>query len=148
MPTDGPEDVTVPASKLPSSRPTTDADDSLLQSLQALLFHMQAAHDLLPGRPADAQRALALALESGDSTLARSLDQRAGRTAPPRVRDDGAALRLRAGPRRLLGLSLHQQLRVLCEALSLALLHSHGKHIEVNVASRRGTWVISVRPHR
>lgn len=129
----------MPASTPSSARP--DASDTLLQSLQGLLFHMQAAHDLLPDRPADARRALALALESGDTAVARTLAQARGAEA-------GAARHLRANRQRLLGLTPDQQLRVLREALGQALRHADGKHIGVEVVWRQGAWMISVRPRR
>lgn len=136
----------MPASKAPRAR--QGVSDALLQSLQGLLFHMQAAHDLLPARPADAQRALALALESGDATVARSLAHVAGQGVPTPTVEAGVGPHLHVSSRRLVGLTFDQQLRVLREALSLALQHADGKHIEVNVVSRRGSWVISVRSHR
>lgn len=141
-----PQDAAVPASKPPCAH--LDASDALLQSLHGLLFHMQAAHDLLPGRPDDAQRALALALASGDATVARSLAENADTSSAQHAEASGATRHRRAGARRLVALTLEQQLRVLREALSLALQHGDGNHIEVDVTSRRETWVIRVRPHR
>lgn len=58
--------------------PAPGRADVLLQGMQGLLFQMQAAHDLLPGRPDEARSLLALALQSGDAAIARALLPGAG----------------------------------------------------------------------
>jgi signal transduction histidine kinase len=49
-----------------------DLHDTLLQSFQGLLLRFQAAHNLIPERPAEAKNALAMALERGAEAIAEA----------------------------------------------------------------------------
>lgn len=136
------QDPTVPASKYLSARP--GASDTLLQSLQGLLFHIQAAHDLLPSRPVDARRALERALAAGDETVADSLAQDS--PSLPDASLAPIALRLQTGPRTLLILEQDQWVLILRAVFRQAIKQAGGKRIEVNVIYGKCEW--AVKAHR
>jgi ligand-binding sensor domain-containing protein/signal transduction histidine kinase len=54
------------------TRIARELHDSLLQGFQGLLFHLQAAQNMLPERPQEAKRALEGVLDQGDQALAEA----------------------------------------------------------------------------
>ena len=54
------------------TRIARELHDSLLQGFQGLLFHLQAAQNMLPERPQEAKRALDGVLDQGDQALAEA----------------------------------------------------------------------------
>jgi ligand-binding sensor domain-containing protein/signal transduction histidine kinase len=56
------------------TRIARELHDSLLQGFQGLMFRLQAARNLLPGRPSEAVQALDIALERGDKAIAEGRD--------------------------------------------------------------------------
>ena len=56
------------------TRIARELHDTLLQSFQGLLFTLQAVHDLLPGRPAEAIQLLDQVLDRGDQAIAEGRD--------------------------------------------------------------------------
>ena len=56
------------------TRIARELHDSLLQGFQGMMFRLQAARDLLPGRPSEAMQALDVALERGDKAITEGRD--------------------------------------------------------------------------
>lgn len=140
------------------------SSDAQLQGMQGLLFHLQAVHDLLPGRPAEARRALERAMGAGDGLVARLLE--AARTAgqPPgpvdladglglmaselaRHREGGMQLRVlaRGRPRRMAQAAQEGLLLAAHAALSNALGHSHGRRFELELTYLHRCLTLQVR---
>ena len=132
---------------LERSRASSDAQ---LQGIQGLLFHLQAVHDLLPRRPAEARRALERAMGAGDGMVAHLLE--AARDSAPGPEDLASGLGLmacelagnRGGGTRLRVLArgrprpvarvAHEGLLLAARAaLSNSLQHSCGHHFELEL---------------
>jgi signal transduction histidine kinase len=60
----------------------------LLQGFQALIIHLQAIRDMLPGRPTEAAQELELALDRGDRSIEEGRDAVQGLRAVPLVGPD------------------------------------------------------------
>jgi signal transduction histidine kinase/ligand-binding sensor domain-containing protein len=56
------------------TRIARELHDTLLQSFQGLMFHLQAVRDLLPGQPTEAVQILGTALDRGDQAIAEGRD--------------------------------------------------------------------------
>jgi signal transduction histidine kinase len=140
------------------------SSDAHLQGLQGLLFHLQAVHELLPGQPAEARRALERALGAGDGMVASLLE--AARAAGPlpgladladalgRMAselagrgDGGLQLRVlaRGRPRRMPRAAQEGLLLAAREALSNALRHSRGHRVELELSYLRRCLRLRVR---
>ncbi len=138
--------------------------DGQLQHLQGLLFHLQAVHDLLPGRPMEARRALDHAIAAGDGLVAdllkaasvadplstpEDLARALGLVATELATCGGGSLELRVlargRPRSVPGQAHDGLLQAAREALSNAMQHSRGRHIELELAYQRHGLTLSVR---
>jgi len=138
--------------------------DAQLQGVQGLLFHLQAVHDLLPGRPADARRALERAMAAGDGMVARLLEAARSSGPPPgpvdlanglglmasdlaRHREGGVQLRVlaRGRPRRLARVAQEGLLQAARAALSNALRHSRGHRFELELSYLHRCLTLQVR---
>jgi signal transduction histidine kinase len=138
--------------------------DAQLQGVQGLLFHLQAVHDLLPDRPDEARRALERAMDAGDGMVERLLEG-ARIAEPPSTPVDLAnglglvacelaaccssrqQLRVlaRGRPRVVLRSAHEGLLQAARAALSNAIQHSCGRHIELELAYLRRGLTLRVR---
>jgi len=128
------------------------SSDAQLQGIQGLLFQLQAVHDLLPGRTAEARSALERAMGAGDGMVAQLLESaRASVPAPgpgdlanglglmaselAGHRTGGTRLRVLArGRPRPVARTAHEGLLLAARAaLSSSLQHSCGHHFELEL---------------
>jgi signal transduction histidine kinase/ligand-binding sensor domain-containing protein len=77
------------------TRIARDLHDTLLQSFQGLMLHFQTGIDLLPGRPAEARKALETALDRADQAIAEGRDAVQGlRASNVETNDLASAIRI------------------------------------------------------
>jgi len=140
------------------------SSDAQLQGVQGLLFHLQAVHDLLPGQPAEAHRALERAMGAGDGMVARLLEAARSSEPPPGPVDLANGLGLMASdlarhcegrvqlrvlargrPRRLARVAQEGLLLAARAALSNALRHSCGHRFELELSYLHRGLTLQVR---
>jgi signal transduction histidine kinase len=139
------------------TRIARELHDTLLQSLQGLMFSFQAARNLLPGRTEEAIRTLEVALREGDEAIAEGRNAIQGLRADPAsestlehsltaagkdlARSSGAEGQAPAfqvtveGTRQSLSPFLHDEVyRIAREILRNAFHHAHASSIEAEIA--------------
>jgi ligand-binding sensor domain-containing protein/signal transduction histidine kinase len=79
------------------TRIARELHDTLLQSVQGLMFSFQAARNLLPGRTEEAMRTLDGAIQKGDEAIAEGRDAIQGLRANPALESDLEHLLTAAG---------------------------------------------------
>jgi len=137
------------------TRIARDLHDTLLQSFQGLMLHFQTGIDLLPGRPAEARKALETAIDRADQAIAEGRDAVQGlRTSTVETNDLACAVRvlgeeLRAEgsnqnsalfemevegtPRNLHPILRDEVYRITGEALRNAFRHARAQRVEVEI---------------
>ena len=137
------------------TRIARDLHDTLLQSFQGLMLHFQTGIDLLPGRPAEAQKTLEIAIDRADQAIAEGRDAVQGlRASTVETNDLASAVRilgeeLRAEgtnknstlfemevegtPRNLHPILRDEVYRITGEALRNAFRHARAQRIEVEI---------------
>ena len=149
------------------TRIAQDLHDSLLQGFQALIIHLQAIRDMLPGRPTEAAQELELALDIGDrcieegrdavqglrsvalvgpdlveslAALSRELSTQSRREAPPscRIIVEGRARTLHPAIR-------DEVYRIAREALRNAYQHAKAQKLEVEIGYDNREFSLRVR---
>jgi ligand-binding sensor domain-containing protein/signal transduction histidine kinase len=149
------------------TRIAQDLHDSLLQGFQALVIHLQAIRDMLPGRAAEAARELELALDRGDRSIEEGRDAVQGlrtlalvgsdlvesltalnselsahgrRDAPPSCRI------IVEGRQRTLNPAIRDEVyRIAREALRNAHQHANARSLEVEIAYDNRDFSLRVR---
>ena len=141
--------------------------DTLLQSFQGLMFRLQAVRDMLPGRPAEAIKALDIALERGDKAISEGRDTVADLRQPvmgdsdiaqaltalgeelAAQCDNGAAPCVRVlveGKQRELNPILRDEIyRIAREALRNAFRHARAEKIEAGITYSDSEFLLHVR---
>jgi signal transduction histidine kinase/ligand-binding sensor domain-containing protein len=149
------------------TRIARELHDSLLQGFQGLMFRLQAALHLLPGRPTEAMEALEIALERGDKAIAEGRDTVAELRSPTVGTNDmaqaltalteelshqkgnGTGLSVRVlveGKQRDLDPLLRDEVyRIAREALRNAFVHAHAHKIEAEITYGAAQFLLSVR---
>jgi signal transduction histidine kinase len=136
----------------------------LLQGFQGLLFHLQAAQNMLPGRPEEAKRALEGVLDQGDKALAEARNAVQDLRSSTAVHDDlsqalavaaeglaaqGNSARFRVlvegKPRNLDPILRDEIYRFAREALRNAYSHAKAHNIEVEITYGDIRFVLRVR---
>ena len=137
------------------TRIARELHDTLLQSLQGLMLHFQTGIDLLPGRPAEARKALEIAVDRADQAINEGRDTVQGLRASAVETNDlvsavrilgeelGAAdtnqnsvvfeLEVEGVPRNLHPILRDEVYRIAAEALRNAFQHAHAQRIEVEI---------------
>jgi signal transduction histidine kinase/ligand-binding sensor domain-containing protein len=137
------------------TRIARELHDTLLQSLQGLMLHFQTGIDLLPGRPAEARKALEIAVDRADQTINEGRDAVQGLRASAVETNDlvsavrilgeelGAAdknqnsavfeVEVKGAPRNLHPILRDEVYRIAAEALRNAFHHAHAQRIEVEI---------------
>lgn len=149
------------------TRIAQDLHDSLLQGFQALVIHLQAIRDMLPGRPTEAAQELELALDRGDrsieegrdavqglrsvalvgpdlveslAALSRELSTQDRRKAPPSCRI------IVEGQARTLNPAIRDEVyRIAREALRNAYQHANAQNLEVEIGYENREFSLRVR---
>ena len=146
------------------TRIARELHDSLLQGFQGLLFHLQAAQNMLPERPQEAKRALDGVLDQGDQALAEARNAVQDLRASTIVHDDlSEALAVTAEelaahnpsvkfrvlvegkPRNLDPILRDEVYRFAREALRNAYNHAHAHNIEAEVTYTDLRFVLRIR---
>jgi ligand-binding sensor domain-containing protein/signal transduction histidine kinase len=146
------------------TRIARELHDSLLQGFQGLLFHLQAAQNMLPERPQDASKALDGVLDQGDQVLAEARNAVQDLRASSVVHDDlSEALAVTAEelaahhpaikfrvlvegkPRSLDPILRDEVYRFAREALRNAYNHAHADNIEAEVTYADLRFVLRIR---
>jgi signal transduction histidine kinase len=146
------------------TRIARELHDSLLQGFQGLLFHLQAAQNMLPERPQEAKRALDGVLDQGDQALAEARNAVQDLRSASIVHDDlSEALAVTAEelaahnpsvkfrvlvegkPRNLDPILRDEVYRFAREALRNAYNHAHAHNIEAEVTYTDLRFVLRIR---
>jgi len=149
------------------TRIAQDLHDSLLQGFQALIIHLQAIRDMLPGRPTEAAQELELALDRGDRSIEEGRDAVQGLRAVPLVGSDlveslaelgrelSAQSRREAPPScriivegqaRTLNPAIRDEVyRIAREALRNAYQHANAQNLEVEIGYEHREFSLRVR---
>ncbi len=146
------------------TRIARELHDSLLQGFQGLLFHLQAAQNMLPERPQEAKRALEGVLDQGDQALAEARNAVQDLRASTTVHDDlSEALAVTAQelaahnpsvkfrvlvegkPRSLDPILRDEVYRFAREALRNAYSHAHAHNIEAEITYADLRFVLRIR---
>ncbi len=149
------------------TRIARELHDSLLQGFQGLMFRLQAVRDMLPGRPAEAIKALDIALERGDKAISEGRDTVADLRQPvmgdsdiaqaltalgeelAAQSDNGAAPCVRVlveGKERELNPILRDEIyRIAREALRNAFRHARAQKIEAEITYGDSQFLLHVR---
>jgi ligand-binding sensor domain-containing protein/signal transduction histidine kinase len=149
------------------TRIARELHDTLLQSFQGLLFRLQAVHDLLPRRPAEAIQLLDGVLDRGDQAIAEGRDAVQGlrsstvidsdliqrltvlaeELAATRENHTSPTFRLLVeGRPRLLDPILQDEIyRIAREALGNAFRHAHAQNIEAEITYGDRLFVLRIR---
>src|SRR5882724_8698227 len=150
------------------TRIARELHDSLLQGFQGLMFRLQAVRDMLPGRaPAEAIKALDIALERGDKAIAEGRDTVSDLRQPvmgdsdiaqaltalgeelAAQSDNGAAPCVRVlveGKQRELNPILRDEIyRIAREALRNAFRHARAQKIEAEITYSDSEFLLHVR---
>ncbi len=146
------------------TRIARELHDSLLQGFQGLLFHLQAAQNMLPERPQDAKRALDSVLDQGDQALAEARNAVQDLRSTSAVHDDlSEALAVAAKelavqnssvnfrvlvegkPRNLDPILRDEVYRFAREALRNAYSHAHAHNIEAEITYADLRFVLRIR---
>jgi ligand-binding sensor domain-containing protein/signal transduction histidine kinase len=149
------------------TRIARELHDSLLQGFQGLMFRLQAARDLLPGRATEAMQALDIALERGDKAIAEGRDTvsdlrepiigdsdiaealtalgkelaiQSGNSLVPRVR-----VQLEGKQRELNPMLRDEVYRIAREALRNAFRHARAQKIEAEITYSDSEFLLHVR---
>lgn len=147
------------------TRIARELHDTLLQSFHGLLLRFQTAHELLPGRPAEAKQLLASSIDQAAEAITEGRDAVLGlRASTMESNDLSAAIHtlgeeLAAGdggdqvlrvevwgkPRSLHPILRDETFRIVGEALRNAYSHAEAKQIEVEL--RYGEEYLRLRVH-
>jgi ligand-binding sensor domain-containing protein/signal transduction histidine kinase len=146
------------------TRIARELHDSLLQGFQGLLFHLQAAQNMLPDRPQEAKRALDGVLDQGDQALAEARNAVQDLRSSTVVHDDlSEALAVAAEelaaqnssvkfrvlvegkPRNLDPILRDEVYRFAREALRNAYSHAHAHNIEAEITYADLRFVLRIR---
>jgi signal transduction histidine kinase len=146
------------------TRIARELHDSLLQGFQGMLFHLQAAQNMLPERPQEAKRALDSVLDQGDQALAEARNAVQDLRSSTVVHDDlSEALAVAAGelaaqnssvkfrvlvegkPRSLDPILRDEVYRFAREALRNAYSHAHAHNIEAEITYADLHFVLRIR---
>jgi ligand-binding sensor domain-containing protein len=146
------------------TRIARELHDSLLQGFQGLLFHLQAAQNMLPERPQDAKRALDSVLDQGDQALAEARNAVQDLRSSSAVHDDlsealavvaeelaaqNPSVKFRVlveGKARNLDPILRDEVyRFAREALRNAYSHAHAHNIEAEITYADLRFVLRIR---
>jgi len=150
------------------TRIARELHDSLLQGFQGLMFRLQAARDMLPGRaPAEAIEALDIALDRGDKAIAEGRDTVSDLREPILGDSDiaqaltalGKELALQSGnglapcvrvllegKQRELNPMLRDEIyRIAREALRNAFLHARAQKIEAEITYSDSEFLLHIR---
>jgi signal transduction histidine kinase len=149
------------------TRIARELHDSLLQGFQGLMFRLQAVRDLLPGRPAEAIKALDIALERGDKAIVEGRDTVSDlresivsdKDIPQALTALGEELGLQGangavpsvrvlldGKQRDLDPTLRDEVyRIAREALRNAFRHAKAQKIEAEITYRDSEFLLHVR---
>jgi signal transduction histidine kinase/ligand-binding sensor domain-containing protein len=143
-----------------------DLHDTLLQSVQGLMFRLHAVRELLPGRPAEAAQALKGALQCGDEAIAEGRaavqDLRVPTAAPgdlseaimalgPELLPEGGAQQpsyhvlVEGKPRPLMPLARDESYRIAREAVRNAVQHARARRIEAELAYGDKSFCVRIR---
>jgi signal transduction histidine kinase/ligand-binding sensor domain-containing protein len=137
------------------TRIARDLHDTLLQSFQGLMLHFQTGIDLLPGRPAEARKALEIGLDRADQAIAEGRDAVQGlrastvetndlasaiRTLGEQLRAEGTNqnsalfdMEVEGTPQNLHPILRDEVYRITGEALRNAFRHARAQRIEVEI---------------
>jgi ligand-binding sensor domain-containing protein/signal transduction histidine kinase len=146
------------------TRIARELHDSLLQGFQGLLFHLQAAQNMLPEHPLEAKRALDGVLDQGDEALAEARnavqDLRASTIVPDDLSEALAVtaeelaghnpsvkfhVQVEGKPRNLDPLLRDEVYRFAREALRNAYNHAHARNIEAEITFADLRFVLRIR---
>jgi signal transduction histidine kinase/ligand-binding sensor domain-containing protein len=149
------------------TRIAQDLHDSMLQGFQALIIHLQAIRDMLPGRPTEAARELELALDRGDRSIEEGRDAvrglRSGSLADPDLVESLTALNrelsahsrreappacriIVEGQARILNPAIRDEVyRIAREALRNAYQHARARNLEVEIGYDNREFSVRVR---
>jgi signal transduction histidine kinase len=146
------------------TRIARELHDSLLQGFQGLLFHLQAAQNMLPERPQEAKRALDSVLDQGDQALTEARNAVQDLRSSSTVHDDlSEALAVAAEelaaqnssvkfrvlvegkPRSLDPILRDEIYRFAREALRNAYSHAHAQNIEAEITYADLRFVLRIR---
>ncbi len=146
------------------TRIARELHDSLLQGFQGMLFHLQAAQNMLPERPQEAKQALDSVLDQGDQALAEARNAVQDLRSSSTIHDDlSEALAVAAEelaaqngsvkfrvlvegkPRNLDPILRDEVYRFAREALRNAYSHAHANHIEAEITYADLRFVLRIR---
>lgn len=149
------------------TRIARELHDSLLQGFQGLMFRLQAVHNLLPGNPTEARKALESALDRGDDAIAEGRgtveDLRSAKFVDNDLVQALSALRkelapdesslspttfrvmVEGKPRVLDPVFRDETYRIAREALRNAFRHSRAQKIEAEMTFGESQFVLRIR---
>jgi ligand-binding sensor domain-containing protein/signal transduction histidine kinase len=147
------------------TRIARELHDSLLQGFQGLMFRLQAVHNMLPARPAEAMDALEAALDKGDQAIAAGREAVQGLRSSALVGNDVVRtltaldeelastecrgevptyrVRVEGKPRSLDPKVQYEVYRIAREALRNAFRHSSARAVEAEISY--GDRLVSLR---
>jgi signal transduction histidine kinase/ligand-binding sensor domain-containing protein len=157
--------MTLEARVAERTRIARELHDTLLQSFHGLLMRFQTAHELLPGRPAEAKQLLASSIEQAAEAITEGRDAVQGlRASTMESNDLAAAIRtlgeelaaegggdpvlrveVQGEPRSLHPILRDETFRIVAEALRNAYSHAEAEQIEVELRYDEGYLRLRVR---